>query len=140
MMADLMLEKFCTKSSILIAYSRWFLITATLMPVVMVTKNNNHHQLVLRTKAGSRSSAPPYCSITCFPFHSHVFFIFLQSVKHSYSSPFSSPFSISLPSITSFSRPLPHNTWPIQFFFLLTIVVINSLLSPTLPNTSTFSI
>ena len=51
-----------------------------------------HHQ-ALCPKAGSRSPAPQHSSITCFPFRSRVSSIFLQTIKHSYSSSSSSPFS-----------------------------------------------
>src|SRR6267154_73780 len=49
-------------------------------------------------------------------------------------------FPIILPFITSFNNPSPLSTCPIQFFFLLLIVLIKHLFSSTLSNTSSFFI
>ena len=90
-------------------------------PIQLIT---NHH-LVLCSKEGSNDLAPQHCSITCFPFHSRVYFIFLQTTMH-YSSCLPFPLFLikkwCLPSMNSFSRPSMRNLYSIQFIFLLIII------------------
>ena len=56
-------------------------------PIQLIT--NHHLHLVLCSMAGSNDLALQHCSVTCFPFHSRVCFIFFLTLKHHSSSLFS---------------------------------------------------